>query len=155
VIAAYQRIYGDMPDPRENRAVGKRLADLSMGVGEERDIAGLEAPYDEAIGLYETLLDAPGSESQDEILYQLARAHDLAGRERDSRRYLDRLTAEHPDSAYRVEARFRRAEMAFSQERYSDAEADYGFVVAAGRDTPYWLNANYMRGSPGVGSPAR
>lgn len=146
VIAAYQRIYGDMPDPRENRAVGKRLADLSMGVGEERDIAGLEAPYDEAIDLYETLLDAPGSESQDEILYQLARAHDLAGRMPESRRYLDRLAAEHPDSAYRVEARFRRAEMAFSQERYGDAEADYGYVVAAGRDTPYWLNANYMRG---------
>ncbi len=146
VMAAYERIYGQIPDPREDHAVGKRLADLSMSVAEDRDIAGERAPYDAAIALYESLLDQRSGEAQDEILYQLARAHDMAGRTDRSLHYLDRLIAEHPDSAYRVEARFRRGEIAFSQERYGDASADYGFVVAQGPGTPYWQNANYMRG---------
>ncbi|MEQ8859458.1 MAG: tetratricopeptide repeat protein [Pseudomonadales bacterium] len=146
VMAAYERIYGQISDPREDHAVGKRLADLTMSVGEDRDIAGDSAPYDAAITLYESLLDQAGGEAQDEILYQLARAHDMAGRTDRSLHYLDRLIAEYPDSDYRVEARFRRGEIAFSQERYGDASVDYGFVVAQGPDTAYWQNANYMRG---------
>lgn len=146
VMAAYQRIYGQMPDPGEDHAVGKRLADLSMSVGEDRDIAGEAGPYESAIRLYESLLDSPSGERQDDILYQLARAHDLAGRTAQSLHYLDRLIMEHPDSAYRVEAHFRRGEIAFSEERYADAGADYGYVVAQGPATAYWQNANYMRG---------
>lgn len=146
VMAAYERIYGRIPNPREDHAVGKRLADLSMSVGEDRDIAGEQAPYEAAIALYESLLDRENGEAQDQILYQLARAHDLAGRTDRSLHYLDRLIAEHPDSGYRVEARFRRGEIHFSQERYREATDDYAFVVAQGPDTPYWQNANYMRG---------
>lgn len=146
VMAAYERIYGRMPDPGEDHAVGKRLADLSMSVGEDRDIAGDRAPYEAAIELYESLLDSPDGEAEDEILYQLARAHDLAGRTGRSLHYLDRLIAGHPDSRYRVEAHFRRGEIAFSQERYADAGADYAYVVAQGPDTSYWQNASYMRG---------
>ncbi|MFX3657793.1 MAG: tetratricopeptide repeat protein [bacterium] len=146
VMAAYQRIYGQMPDQRQDQAVGKRLADLEMHVGEDRDIAGEADPYRPAIELYESLLDRGGAEAQDEILYQLARAYDLAGREADSLRHLDRLIAEHADSAYRLEAHFRRAELAFSRERYDQASADYGYVVAQGPDTAYWRNAHYMRG---------
>ncbi len=145
VMAAYRRIYGELPDRGQDRAVGKRLADLSMGEAEDRAVAGEASPYDSAIALYESLLDQ-GGKDQDEILYQLARAYDLAGRNADSRHCLDRLIAEHPDSRYVVEARFRRAEMAFSQAHYADAAADYGFVVSQGRGTPYWQNASYMRG---------
>jgi tetratricopeptide (TPR) repeat protein len=146
VMAAYQRIYGQMPDQRQDQAVGKRLADLEMHVGEDRDIAGEADPYRPAIELYESLLDRGDAEAQDEILYQLARAYDLAGREADSLRHLDRLIAEHADSAYRLEAHFRRAELAFSRERYDQASADYAYVVAQGPDTAYWRNAHYMRG---------
>jgi tetratricopeptide (TPR) repeat protein len=146
VMAAYDRIYGRLPDRRQNHSVGKRLADLSMGVGEERDIAGDAAPYEAAIALYESLLDTPDGDAQDEILYQLARAHDLAGRSERSLAYLNRLIDEYPDSRYRVEARFRRAELHFSAERWAEASADYGVVVAAGPESPYWQNANYMRG---------
>jgi cellulose synthase operon protein C len=146
VMAAYQRIYGQIPDPRGDGAVGKRLADLHMSVGEDADIAGAAAPYQPAIELYESLLEREGDEQRDEILYQLARAYDLAGRPADSLRYLDRLITGYPHSAYRLEAHFRRAELAFSAERYAQASDDYGYVVAQGVDTPYWQNANYMRG---------
>ena len=45
VMAAYERVYGLIPDTVENHAVGKRLADLNMSIGEERDIAGADDPY--------------------------------------------------------------------------------------------------------------
>ncbi|HEX7035146.1 MAG TPA: tetratricopeptide repeat protein [Pseudomonadales bacterium] len=146
VMAAYRSIYGEVTDPRLDHAVGKRLADLSMSAGEDHALAGAAAPFKPAIELYESLLDRPDTEGQDEILYQLARAYDLTGDTDRVLRYLDRLIDEHPDSRYRVEARFRRGEIAFSAGRYAAAEADYAFVAAQGRGTPYWQNATYMEG---------
>ena len=79
VMAASRSIYGRVTDPRLDHAVGKRLADLSMSAGEDHAVAGGPEPFRPAIDLYESLLDRPEAEGQDEILYQLARAHDLTG----------------------------------------------------------------------------
>ena len=146
VLAAYERVYGLIPDSAENHAVGKRLADLKMSVGEDLDIAGAEDPYQEAVQLYESLLESAEKEGRDQILYQLARAHDLKGETQAAVGYLDRLIEEHPDSDYMLEARFRRAEIAFSAGRFREAERDYGYVVSRGTETPYWQNATYMQG---------
>ncbi len=146
VIAAYQRVYGSVPDAHENQAVGKRLADLEMQVGEDRDAAGEAAPYQAAIALYQDLLKNPDGRDVDQIVYQLARAYDVVGDHANAKRYLDQLIAHYPDSTYIVEARFRRAEMAFSAERYASAAADYSYVIDHGAASSYWLNANYMLG---------
>ena len=53
VLAAYEKVYGLIPNSTENHAVGKRLADLKMSVGEDLDIDGAENPYQEAVALYE------------------------------------------------------------------------------------------------------
>jgi tetratricopeptide (TPR) repeat protein len=146
VLAAYEKVYGLIPESAENHAVGKRLADLKMSVGEDLDVAGAENPYQDAVALYENLLESAEEEGRDEILYQLARAHDLVGEKDATVGYLDRLINGYPDSTYALEARFRRAEIAFSDGDYTEAERDYGRVVAAGRETPYWQNATYMQG---------
>ena len=146
VLAAYEKVYGLIPDSIENHAVGKRLADLKMSVGEDLDIEGAENPYQEAVALYESLLENSDGEGRDQILYQLARAHDLVGETDAAVGYLNRLIDEYPASIYAVEARFRRAEIAFSAGQFRDAERDYGYVVAEGPETPYWQNATYMQG---------
>jgi cellulose synthase operon protein C len=146
VMAAYRRVYGAVPDARENQAVGRRLADLEMQVGEERDVAGEAAPYQAAIGLYEELLEQQGAQDLDQVVYQLARAYDVVGDSVNARRYLDRLIDAYPDSDFIVEARFRRAEMSFSAEQYASAAEDYAFVVGSGESGEYWQNANYMLG---------
>ena len=146
VLEAYERVYGLIPDSVGNHAVGKRLADLKMSVGEDLDIEGAENPYADAVALYESLLESAQEEGRDQILYQLARAYDLVGDTDAAVGYLDRLIDGYPQSSYAVEARFRRAEIAFSADRYRQAEQDYGFVVSEGRQTPYWLNATYMQG---------
>jgi tetratricopeptide (TPR) repeat protein len=147
VMAAYNRVYGMIPNARENFAVGKRLADLHMSAGEDRDVEGREEPYQPAVDLYETLLlESEGADNQDEILYQLARAYDLAGNTDQALAKLDRLIGEYEDSPYVPEARFRRAELQFSGDDYRAAAADYRYVVDLGDATPYFLNASYMLG---------
>lgn len=163
VMAAYNRVYGMLPSTLENHAVGKRLADLHMAEGEDRDIEGLAAPYQPAIDLYESLLAKRQAVTQDEtdvvddaaeddaagideILYQLARAHDLLGESERTLHYLNRLVAEYPGSEYIPEGRFRRAEIKFSADDYRAATADYGYVVGLGNTTPYYRNASYMLG---------
>ncbi|MGE0622249.1 MAG: tetratricopeptide repeat protein [Pseudomonadales bacterium] len=146
VLAAYEQVYGLIPNSTDNHAVGKRLADLKMSVGEERDIAGVEDPYRDAVTLYESLLDSAEEEGRDQILYQLARAHDLVGETDAAVGYLNRLIEGYPDSSYALEARFRRAEIHFSRGEFRGAERDYGVVVASGRSSPYWQNATYMQG---------
>ena len=147
VMAAYNRVYGMLPTMRENHAVGKRLADLHMDLGQDKDIDGEAAPYAPAVDLYESLLlQTDNAEHVDEILYQLARAHDLVGDTERTLHYLNRLVAEYPGSRFIAEGRFRRAELKFSAEDYRAAAADYGYVVNLGGDTSYYRNASYMLG---------
>lgn len=147
VMAAYNRVYGLMPSTIENHAVGKRLADLHMDIGQDLDIEGGVDPYRPAVDLYEKLLLEAGEGDQvDAILYQLARAHDLAGEQTQTLSYLDRLVAEHPDSEFIAEGRFRRAEIKFSAEDYRAAADDYAYVVSLGEQSPYLQNASYMLG---------
>ncbi|MEM9624165.1 MAG: tetratricopeptide repeat protein, partial [Pseudomonadota bacterium] len=147
VMAAYNRVYGMLPSASENHAVGKRLADLYMDVGQDKDIAGEGEPYAPAVTLYETLLQQQeGADNVDEILYQLARAHDLSGNGERTLAYLNRLIAEHPDSEFMPEAHFRRAELKFSADDYRAAAADYSYVVELGDSTPYYRNSAYMLG---------
>ena len=147
VMAAYNRVYGMVPDATENHAVGKRLADLHMDIAQDRDIDGEENPYEPAVKLYEELLIKNSSEEgTDEILYQLARANDLKGDQNQAVGYLDRLINEFPESAYVAEARFRRAEISFSNENYKEAASDYQYVVDLGETTPYFRNSSYMLG---------
>ncbi len=146
VMEAYRRVYGVMPDAVENHAVGRRLADLEMAVGEDKDIEGQKEPYRAAIELYETLLANTADEDRDEVLYQLARAHDVVGEGDIAQEYLDQLIDQYPDSQYIAEARFRRAEMLFSAEDYRAAAKDYAFVVDQGGQTPYLRNASYLLG---------
>lgn len=146
VMLAYERVYGLLPSRNENHAVGKRLADLQMSVGEEHDIEGREDPYGAAVALYESLLLDGAGEGTDEIIYQLARAYDIVGRTDQTIHYLDRLINEYPASRYVVESRFRRAEIEFSRDHYPEAARDYAYVAALGDTTPYWRNASYMLG---------
>jgi tetratricopeptide (TPR) repeat protein len=146
VVAAYRAIDQRLPDPAVNQAIGRRLADLAMEEADDRAAAGDTAAYSEAIAQYQALLDAARGDKRADVLYHLARAHDLAGDTVATATTLDRLIADHPGHPHVVEARFRRAEMAFSAGRWEAAEADYAYVVDAGHASRWWLNAVYMSG---------
>lgn len=148
ILEAYRAIYGKVANAEANRELGKRLADLELARAEELSAEGIAAnPFASAVELYEDLLaNASEDEPRDALLYQLAQANDMAGKGKDTERYLDQLIEGYPDSPYVLEARFRRGEMLFSQGRFGAAVADYSQVTAAGDSTKYWLHASYMLG---------
>jgi len=169
VLAAYRSVYresGEFDEPqgssaKQNQVLGRRLADLEMLRAQDRDASGelvigpdelantetpRVTPYAPAKDLYTHLLANAQHEDRAQILYQLAQADDLAGDQESALDYLDQLIAEHGGSEHYLEARFRRAEMHFSNERYAQAADDFTVVSGAGEKGKYWLHATYMLG---------
>ncbi|WP_455212774.1 tetratricopeptide repeat protein [Kaarinaea lacus] len=95
---------------------------------------------------YEALLKRyPGSKDNERILYQLARAYDLAGEMEKALVVLTQLVKEYPDSKKVEEAQFRRGEILFSQKSYSKAVAAYR-VVLNNRKSEFYERALYKHG---------
>lgn len=129
-----------------------RLADIEMARSENRQLSASEerehfadaiSMYDELLVLSETRADTATDER---LLYRLSKAYALDGRMAESNAALARLEQLHPESAFVAEADFRRAEQAFSNGHYVEAEDLYQKVVNAGDTTPFYLNAVYMLG---------
>ncbi|WP_210396044.1 tetratricopeptide repeat protein [Motiliproteus sediminis] len=118
-----------------NRSVSEQaqrhLADLTLMLAESAQIEGWKATdpsisFARAIELYEPLLDRGDDvEQKDQILYQLARAYDLAG---DARRSLDallRLQRDYPGNPFGQEIGFRIGELQFTLGDYDLAAEQY------------------------------
>jgi TolA-binding protein len=139
----------DNADAPTRAQVERRLADLQMLSGEQKQLAATEATrsFDQAIAAYTALLASqPDHPDNDRVLYQLAKAYDMDGRGDEALATLDQLVRRYPHSAVIAEAQFRRAELLFARSRYRDAEGAYAAVVAAGSDTSFAQNALYMLG---------
>lgn len=139
-------------EPELRHRIQVRLADIEMARSENRQLTQMEQEvhFQEAIALYNELLtleETRADKTTDErLLYRLSKAYALDGRMEESDAALARLVSLHPDSPYAAEAEFRRAEQAFSRGRYREAQRLYQNVVAAGTETPFYLNALYMLG---------
>lgn len=154
-VAAPQltQIYRDLlthqNTPASRLQIMHRLADIEMRAAEEALTSGdtQQHLFDAAIESYTALLrDYPDYTARDQILYQLAKAHDLNGNSAQSHELLQQLTATTPDSPYLTEAQFRRAERAFAEADYAAAEQLYSAVTSQGVASPYATRALYMQG---------
>ncbi|MGH1486808.1 MAG: tetratricopeptide repeat protein [Cellvibrionaceae bacterium] len=156
----YQKALSVAKDPGTRRTILIRLADILMLRSEENMLAS-DRPgrfFDEAIQRYRELIAlqrqtiAEGgdvdkhSKELDQMLYQLSKAYALDGRVESADEELEVLTTDYADSAYSPEAKFRRAEQAFSNEDYEVSEQLYQEVIDQGTFTPYYQNAIYMHG---------
>jgi tetratricopeptide (TPR) repeat protein len=138
-------------DPLLRAEAMRRLADLQLETVEgEQLAAGLEVLSGEAsstVNLYEQLLESyPGYEKRDLVLYQLARAHEAAGRIEEALATLDQLVAEYPQTVHIDEAHFRRGEMLFVEQRYGEAEDAYAFVLEYGPESNFYEQSLYKQG---------
>jgi cellulose synthase operon protein C len=147
-VAAYRALLAAAPASSPYRAPAqRRLADLEMALAEQRAGEGATPDYRSAIRQYQAWLAAqPQAAGRDDVLYQLARAHELGGEPDQALQILDRLVAAHPDSAHRDEAEFRRGELLFSARRWAEAEQAYTRVLQAGAGNPWLDRALYMQG---------
>ncbi len=130
----------------------RRLADLMLEIEEEsQSLAGQERlsgdDYERAVVLYQRWLDEhPAHPRSDEVLYQLARAHELGADAELALLALNDLVADWPASPLLAEAHFRRGELLFSERRFADAEHAYVAVLASPGATPFERQARYKLG---------
>ncbi len=148
VSGRYQQAL-ESADAPTRAQVERRLADLKMLSGEQRQLDSVESTrhFDQAIASYTALLASqPNHPDNDRVLYQLAKAYDMDGRGDEALATLDQLVSRYPHSPVIAEAQFRRAELLFARSRYRDAEQAYAAVVARGDESSYAQNALYMLG---------
>ncbi len=132
------------------RRVTEREQLLSAGPGFDAELpdAG-PAPSGprEAIATYRKLLETyPNYERNDQVLYQMSRAHDELGESDEAMAVMERLVAEYPYSKYLDEVHFRRGEYYFVRKRYPDAEDAYAAITELGIDSSFYELALYKLG---------
>jgi TolA-binding protein len=141
--------------PRESqRDFEKRAAQSAPLAATERPLALPETGMDlhnagalEAIELYKQLLAKyPHYERNDQVLYQMSRAHEELGQVDEAMTVMNRLAQDYPDSRYADEIQFRRGEYFFTRRKYRDAEAAYQAIAKAGEHSAYYELALYKLG---------
>jgi outer membrane protein assembly factor BamD (BamD/ComL family) len=150
-IAAYRAFVDGAPKAAQRGEVLRRLGDLEMDRVEARIAEGrAEGKPGDWRGAVQQYLDVlrqyPNQSGNDRVLYQLARAHEQGGELEQALKVLDRLVAEHPQTAYREEAQFRRGELLFTARDYVRAEQAYTLVLQHAERTPYHERSLYMKG---------
>jgi TolA-binding protein len=134
----------------------RRLADLNLeaGVSAESDgeqAGGGAAYFAEAVSLYTGLLNlrrtqAGHSGDDAEVLYQLSRALEGAGKGDDALRTLDALVTGFPAAPHQDEAEFRRGETYFVRQDFVAAEKAYAAVLTRGPGSAFYEQALYKHG---------
>jgi tetratricopeptide (TPR) repeat protein len=131
----------------------RRVGDLrleqaaALSAADTESDAAAQARAREAVTAYQQLLrEYPDYAARDAVLYQLARASEVAGDSGAALAALDELVARHPRGAHADEAQFRRGEAFFSAQRYADAAQAYGAVLEMGSGSTFHEQALYKRG---------
>lgn len=157
LITRYQSVLEVTDDPAIIEKVQTRLAHLAMLeselLDEEDNEQALEQmkrqqqSYRNIIASYERVLEQyPNSDTNDHILYQLAKSHDYLGEIDQSLAVLNTLVEKYPYSRYTVEAQFRRGEIYFAAKEWMKAKEAYAFVIEKGQSSTFYLNSLYMHG---------
>ena len=146
--AAYQRFLDIAPRAPQRAQALRRIGDLAMESADHRSAEnGSNPDYQVAIAQYQGYLKTfPNDPANDRVLYQLARAHELGGQLEVALATLDRLVANHPNTALRDEAQFRRGELLFNTAQYPKSEQAYASLVLREAPTPFHDRALYMHG---------
>jgi TolA-binding protein len=156
----YQRALNAATDAGTRRTILIRLADILMLRSEDEMLSSNQSGryFGEAIERYRELIElqkqtkVEGGDADkhnkeiDQMLYQLSKAYALDGKVEAADESLKALTAGYQDSSYSPEAKFRRAEQAFSNGNYAEAQQLYQEVIEQGTFTPFYQNAIYMYG---------
>lgn len=113
----------------------------------EQQILQDDANSREAISIYQKLLKKyPGYERNDQVLYQLARAYGIRGRQNQAMNTLNRIIKDYPYTPLIDEVQFRRGEVLFVRKQYHASERAYQVVLKTGRQSRFYDQALYKHG---------
>ncbi len=147
---SYLALLDEIEDRQIQAKIKKRLAVLSMLESEQAQITAVNNPshsYQQSIVTIKHLLaNNPDEKTKEQLLYQLAKAYDLTGEQGKTLAVIEELIALYPSSAYLLELHFRRAEILFSTQKYSQALPSYKYVIESNKTHGYLTIALYMQG---------
>lgn len=151
VIDDYEALLPLLDDPQRIVQVRHRLADLRFRQAEDRLAESATGDLSGAIQAYERLLEQyPARPNNDQVLYQLAKAHALNADTTSQLATLNRLVEQYPDSAFWAEAQFRRGEILFSDRRFAESQQAFEAVISSDQaladQQDFLSNAWYMKG---------
>jgi TolA-binding protein len=139
-------------DPQLRAEAMRRLGDLELEATEELQLAENidalnHAGYASAVTLFHQLLATyPDYRRNDTVLYQLARAYEVAGETDEALDTLNELVAKYPHTPLIDEIEFRRGEMLFLRKNYLEAETAYQAVVEYGDSSRFYEQSLYKLG---------
>ena len=139
-------------DPELRSEAMRRLGDLELDATEAEQLtANIDtlnhASFNNAIQLYQQLLESyPDYRRNDTVLYQLARAYEMGGRNDEALVVLNELVDKYPGTELIDEVQFRRGEMLFLRKNYNDAELAYKDVIAYGDASRFYEQSLYKLG---------
>ena len=106
-----------------------------------------QSSYENAIKLYEDAAKASVGEANDPLIYyQLSKAYEQAGQPKKALDALNRLLARFPDIENRDEIHFRRGELLFSQNEFSDADRAYTQAMVVNPSSAFYEKALSKKG---------
>jgi len=147
---AFLDLVSDDPDLRSEAM--RRLGDLELDATEAEQLAANidtlnHASFNNAVQLYQQLLESyPDYRRNDTVLYQLARAYEMGGRNDEALVALNELVDKYPGTLLIDEVQFRRGEMLFLRRNYNDAELAYKNVIAYGDGSRFYEQSLYKLG---------
>ena len=139
-------------DPDLRAEAMRRLGDLELESIEAQQLAdNVDAldygAFDSATDLFNQLLESyPDYRRNDSVLYQLARAYEIAGKTDDALRVVNELVVKYPDTLLIDEVQFRRGEMLFLRKDYETAAGAYQAVVDYGETSRFYEQSLYKLG---------
>lgn len=141
----YKELIDLFEDKKLKEQIERRIADVyMMEAVDEEEVEKSE--YVEAIKAYRNILERyPNSPDNAEVFYQLAKAYDLEGKQKEAMKMLTELVNRHPNYPNIAEAHFRKADIHFNWQQYKQAQTSYLAVtqLTTGR---LKRNAHYMLG---------
>ena len=142
----YEELLNVFEDEKLKEQIERRIADVYMmeGVHDQNESEKKSSYYVDAIKAYRNILERyPNSPDNAEVLYQLAKAYDMEGQQKEALKMLEELTTRHSYYPNIVEAYFRMGDIYFGFQKYREAEAAYQ-AVADRQQEKFNLNAYYM-----------
>ena len=139
-------------DPELRSEAMRRLGDLELDATEAEQLStNIDTlnhdSFNNAIQLYQQLLESyPDYRRNDTVLYQLARAYEMGGRNDEALVVLNELVDKYPGTELIDEVQFRRGEMLFLRKNYNDAELAYKDVIAYGDASRFYEQSLYKLG---------
>ena len=143
----YQELLNLFEDKSLKEQIERRISDIYMVEGGKKQLSSqrrTKSYYLDAIKNYRRILERyPNSPQNADVYYQLAKAYDMEGNQREAMKMLIRLTRRFPNYRYIAEAHFRKGDIYYNNKQYANAQKEY-FKVTRLRNEKFRIYSHYM-----------